>query len=614
MVTLVAIVLLLGFVALFLFALHRERSLALLVSDLRISEQTFRRMVEQSLDAIIMVDAKSNVTYWNPAATQMFGYAPAEIIGRSVHEVLAAERHRERAVAGFNRFQATGEGEFLGKTYEVAALRKDGTEFPIELSLSPMLSGNVRNAIGIARDITERKVAQRELLKLARTDALTELPNRTTFVERLDLAFAACRRGAVPFALLFLDLDLFKEVNDTLGHHVGDTLLKQVAERLVHRMRKTDVVARFGGDEFAILQPDAVEISETASLATQLRAALTQPYDIEGNQLRITASVGIAFYTPDVSDAASVLEQADRALYLAKQEGKNRFRFYSSELDRLAHEGLSLSEELKAAIANDELELQYQPQVDVATGVIVGVEALVRWNHPTRGELKADQFIPAAERSGVIVPLGEWVLNSACRQYRRWRDEGVAPPTVAVNLSGAQMKLRSDFSASVAAALRKWGLAPGDLEFEVSEAVLAASSGWHPDPLRQLRDLGVGLTIDDFGSDYTSIGRVKAYGVKRFKIAPQFVNTMASDPTNAAVVRTMISLANQLGIELIAKNIETEAQEHFLLSIAESPEAQGYYYSQPLTSGAMTALLRSHSPDAGETRIVLSAPATLSAT
>jgi len=1039
MVTLAAIVLLVGFASLYLLALRRARSLALLVSDLRTSERTFRRIGEQSLDAIIMIDANSNVTYWNPAAIQMFGYTAAEIIGRSVHKLLAAERYRERAVAGFDRFQATGEGEFLGKVYEVAALRKDGTEFPIELALSAMPSGNVRNALGIARDITERKLAagqlnrrdlilesitrialelmsttaidtamprllgmigeavgadrvivlenntkpdgtllvrmhsawispeytapfqpfdlaknpevaavmgdlfrtvhrgaafmglartipgaagvflrslnvrsillapipseegiwgylgfedfhterewesaagegvrvlgeiigaalgrvryieeladakrivessstvlfrlegmvpmpmtyvsenvavwgykpaqftdspgfyeslihpddrartnewrvrvatgrmstsslevrfrvadgsyrwfddrisvvrddsgapraiegvlfditerktveeklnfsntlltaasenspdgilvvdidgkvfstnerflamwklpalagteddntllhavtaqlidpagfvekikyiyehpdedvhdeielvdervfsrhssplrdsaggylgriwffsditderrtQRELVKLARTDALTEIPNRATFVEHLDLAFAACRRGAVPFALLFLDLDLFKDVNDTLGHRVGDILLKQVAERLLGRLRKTDVVARFGGDEFAILQPDAVDISAAASLATEIRDALTQPYNIEGNQFRITASIGIAFYTPEVPDAAGVLEQADRALYLAKQEGKNRFRFYSLELDRLAHEVLSLSEELKSAIAHDELELHYQPQVDVATGVIVGVEALVRWNHPTRGELKAELFIPAAERSGAIVPLGKWVLNSACRQYRRWRDEGVAPPTIAVNLSGAQLKLSSDFPGDVAAALRKWGLASGDLEFEVSEAVLAASSSWHPDALQQLRDLGVGLTIDDFGSDYTSIGKVQAYGVKRFKIAPQFIDTMASDPANAAVVRTMIGLANQLGIELIAKNVETETQERFLLSITEAPEAQGHFYSKPLTADAMTALLRRHSPAVGDSRNVLSSP------
>ena len=554
--------------------------------------------IESTPDGILVVDMEGRVLSLNQRFLEMWKIPPHLADAKLEYELLKEAVPTVKDPQGF--------AARVRHVYE-----RPGERFSDEIDF---LDGRVfeRNSAGLHdpanrqlgriwffRDVTERKRTERELEKLARTDALTELANRATFAERMDLAFAASRRGAVPFALLFLDIDCFKDVNDTRGHHVGDLLLRQAAGRMVGALRKTDLVARFGGDEFAILQTDAADISAAAALAAEIRAVLTEPFEIDGNQLRITASVGIAFYTQEVSDAAEILEQADRALYLAKQEGKNRFRFYSLELDRQAHEGMSLSGDLEAAIANHELELRYQPQVAVATGTIVGVEALVRWHHPTRDELKPGSFIPAAERTGVIVPLGQWVLESACRQYRQWRDEGVAPPAVALNLSGAQLKLRRDFPRDVAAMLKKWGLSPRDLEFEVSEAVLAASSDWQPDTLRQLRDLGVGLTIDDFGCDYTVIGRVRAYGVKRFKIAPQFIGSMASDPASAAVVRTMISLADQLGVELIAKHVETERQERFLLSITESAEAQGYFYSEPLSPDAMTALLRRKHSSAG---------------
>ena len=442
------------------------------------------------------------------------------------------------------------------------------------------------------RDITERKRDEREMARLARTDPLTGLANRITFLERLGLALAAARRGDTAFAVLYVDLDNFKDVNDSLGHSTGDMLLKTAARRMAGLLRETDLVARFGGDEFAVLQTDVVDPSTAGTLAAKLRAVLAEPFTIGANVLRVTATIGIALYAPGVANPAEILAQADRALYRAKEEGRDRYRFHSQELDTIVHERVTMAEELRAGIERNELELYYQPQVAVATGKIVGVEALVRWNHPRRGLLKPGAFLPAAERTGAIVPLGAWVLDRACQQFRLWRDQGVEPPLVAVNLSGSQLKLGLDFCVYVQMTLAKWGLSPHDLEFDVPEAVLADAYGANPDVLQELRDLGVRLAIDDFGAEYTSLGRIKAYHVERLKIAPFFISSMTSNDADAGSVRLMIHLASKLGIDIVAKSVETQEQQAFLLSTGEAANAQGFYYSRPLPAAQATDFLR----------------------
>ena len=442
------------------------------------------------------------------------------------------------------------------------------------------------------RDITERKRDEREMARLARTDALTGLANRPTFLDRLGLAFAASRRGDTPFAVHYVDLDNFKDVNDSLGHHTGDVLLKTVSQRMASTVRENDLVSRFGGDEFSILQSDVTDPSTAGTLAAKIRALLAEPYTIDGNVLRVTATIGIALYAPEVENAAEILAQADRALYRAKEEGRDRYRFHSQELDAVVHERVSIAEELRAGIDRDELELYYQPQVTVATGEIVGVEALVRWNHPRLGQLTPGAFLPAAERTGVIVALGAWVLDRACRQFRQWRDQGIAPPVISVNLSGSQLKLGRDFYHDVQKTLLKWGLEPRDLEFDVPEEVLSDAFGANPDVLQKLHELGVRIAIDDFGAEYTSIGRLKAYQIKRLKIAPQLIKSMTFDPADAGAVRLMLHLASQLGIEIIAKSVETEEQQAFLLSTAEGANAQGFFYSRPLPAEQATEFLR----------------------
>jgi len=458
------------------------------------------------------------------------------------------------------------------------------------------------------RDVTERKQNEREMARLARTDPLTGLANRTAFLDRLSLTLAAARRGNIPFAVLYVDLDNFKDVNDSLGHPAGDALLKTAAQRMAGAVREADLVARFGGDEFSVLQTDVADPSTAGTLAAKLRTVLAEPITIDGSVLRVTASIGIALYSPEVATASEILAQADRALYSAKEEGRDRYRFHSEELDALVHERVNLAEELRAGIDRNELELYYQPQVTVATGRIVGVEALIRWNHPRLGQLKPGAFLPAAERTGVIVRLGTWVLDQACRQFRQWRDLGLGPPLIAVNVSVSQLRVGLDFCRQVETVLAKWGLSPSDLEFDVPEAALSDAYRTNPDVLQRLRDMGVRLAIDDFGAEFTSMGRVKAYHVERLKIAPYFINSMTSNDAEAGSVRLMFHLASKLGVEIVAKSVETEEQQAFLLSAVASANAQGFYYSKPLAAGQATDFLRlkqKESHPAGETAQLL---------
>jgi diguanylate cyclase (GGDEF)-like protein len=436
---------------------------------------------------------------------------------------------------------------------------------------------------------SERHARRVEILAL--TDTLTGLANRRAFLDRLTVAFAASRRSTSPFAVLFLDLDDFKDVNDTLGHAIGDALLREVAERLRNTARSTDLVARFGGDEFAILQADTSDPVAAATLATRVGACLAAPFGIEGHEVRITASIGISPYSADVAVPAAMMMQADLALYRAKGDGRNCFRFHTGELDQEVHLRVTLAEELRVAIGGTELEVYYQPLVEINSGRIVGLEALVRWNHPTRGLIMPSIFIPIAERTGTIVPLGHWVFEEGCRQLKRWRDQGIAPKLLAVNVSGVQLKRASDLALEIAASLARWDIEPSTIEVELTETVLMEITQKHGDTLERLRQLGVRIAIDDFGTGYSSLKYLTIYPVNRVKLAQELIFRVITDSRSATVVRAAIRLAQELGIEVIAEGVETEAQADFLLA-AGCPYAQGYYFSRPVNAKRATELLR----------------------
>ena len=481
-----------------------------------------------------------------------------------------------------------------GASIEFRLITGDGALRWVENRYVPVRDkeGRLIEVEGIIIDIAERKAAEERITLLARTDGLTGLANRSAFTERLSQAFAAAQRGALSFAILYLDLDRFKPVNDSYGHPVGDLLLQQVAQRLKNCTRESDLVARLGGDEFAILQGEMREPANAGVLAAKIQTALALPYLVNGHHINISVSIGISPYVPGSAGADAMLVQADLALYRSKDEGRNQYHFHSDDLDQEVLDRVTLAGEIKRAIDRHEFELQYQPQVELSSQNIVGMEALVRWNHPTRGLLPPGLFIPIAEKTGTIVPLGRWVLDQACRQMSLWRHEGLTLPLIAVNLSLFQLKNGQELVRNVTETIAKWGLTPSDLEFDVTEATLAQLTWSQNEVLPQLRQLGVKIAIDDFGSEYSSFDYVRAYRVNHLKIAQSFINRSTSDPQSAATIRAIVNFARDIGIGVIAQGVETEQQRDLLTSTDTMTQAQGFHFSKAVGADRAGELLR----------------------
>ena len=429
---------------------------------------------------------------------------------------------------------------------------------------------------------------------LAQRDALTSLANRRAFMERLEATFAAYERRGAPFAVLCLDIDHFKDVNDTLGHVAGDALLRETADRLVEAVRVTDVVARLGGDEFAILQTNVRDLAAAGTLAAKIGELLRAPFAINGNELHVSCSIGISRYTPEVASPDAMMIQADLALYRAKEDGRNCFRFHSTDLDHEVKQRVVLADEMRGAVARNELELLYQPEVELRTGRILGLEALLRWNHPKRGQISPSIFIPIAERSGQIQALTRWVLDAACQQLRAWQDIGLTPDFLGVNFSALHFKGSAEVDREIGACLEKWRIAPSTIEIELTESVLMEVTQQHNDRFERLRQLGVRIAIDDFGTGYSSLSYLANYPINRVKIAQELVFAVDTEPRSAAVVRAAIRLAHELGIDFIAEGVENEGQARFLLA-SGCEHGQGYYFSRPVNAKRATELLRSGS-------------------
>jgi diguanylate cyclase (GGDEF)-like protein/PAS domain S-box-containing protein len=561
------------------------------LSELRRSEERFRAVTEAAQDAIVLTDAQGTVRYWNRAAERILGYTAGEVLGTSLYERLLGGPMRGRLEGGLDALAAAGAHGGAAGTVQLTAVRKDGVGIPIELSVATMELGAERHAVGILRDITERKQAEARILEMARVDSLTGLANRRVFAEAIKQAIGRANRGGRAFAVLYLDLDQFKDVNDTLGHPVGDLLLRAVADRLRACIRDTDTVARFGGDEFAVLQTDLHDQKDAGVLASTLIEILGRPYLISGNELRSGASIGVTLYGPDGEDAEALLSHADIALYRAKSEGRGTCRFFTEAMGSDVRTRVALAAQLREAIDGGQLFLMFQPQVHVRTGRIVGVEALVRWAHPTRGVVQPAEFIPAAERTGLVVPLGRWVIGEACRQARAWLDEGVGPDVIAVNLSAVQLKAPLALERDIADALAESRLPPERLEIELTETAVMDSSREHSDVLRRLRSSRVRLALDDFGTGYSSLEYLHRFPVDRIKIAQSFVLGLGTVAGDAAIVKAALGLARELGLSVIAEGVETERQLRLLREWG-CLEVQGYYFAPPLSADAMGALLR----------------------
>ena len=531
------------------------------------------------------------LTYISPNI-QKFGHDAAELVAASNWaELLVAPDDRtkfgEAMTKAIQKDANGGSTEFRLRT-------GDGTLRWVENRYSPVRDklGRLKEIEGIIIDITERKIAEEKIAQLARSDGLTALANRTTFVDRLRQSFAASRRGVNPFAVLYLDIDHFKDVNDTLGHPIGDLLLTELAERLRTNTRENDVVARLGGDEFAVLQMDLSDPTRAGELAGKLLVALSAPYMLGGNHVHITVSIGIAPYTAETAGPDVLLSQADLALYRAKDQGRNQYRFHSSDLDDHVLARVTLTAELRQALEKNQLELYYQPQVDVQAGTIVGVEALVRWRHPIRGVLTPGDFFPLVEQTGTFMALGHWVFDHACAQMRVWRDAGIAPPLITINLSLLQLRNTRELVEDVTSTLAKHGLGATDIEFDVTEATLAQLKWTGNDVLGQLHRLGAQIAIDDFGTEYSSFDYFKSYNVSHLKIARALIAKALTDPERAELIRVMIALARELGIGIMAEGVETAEQRELLISTGTPTKAQGFYFSEPVVAKRATELLR----------------------
>lgn len=559
------------------YAIARKRT----DDALRAAKDYAENLIDSSLDMIISVDVNRNIVEFNRAAEQVFGYTKAEVLGNPI-DLLYADTSEGRQL-----HKNTQDGGFTG---EVANKKKNGEIFYSYVSASVMrdATGAPVGVMGISRDITERKRAEEIIVRQAYHDALTNLANRRLFMDRLTQALTRVQWHKRLVSVLFLDLDHFKSINDALGHSVGDLLLQAVAERLTTCVRQGDTVARLGGDEFAIALADVARTSDIPKVAQKIIDTLSRPYVLEGRELFITTSIGVCIYPDDAQDAETLVKNADVAMYRAKKHGRNNYQHYSPDMNAQAFERLAIETSLRHALEREEFFLEYQPQVDIETGRIIGYEALVRWQHPDLGVMPPGKFIPLAEESGLIVPIGEWVLRSACAQNKAWQAAGFPPIRVAVNVSPRQLRHESLLGA-VGRALRETGLHPNWLELELTESIMQDAD----EAIRllsQLQAIGVQIAIDDFGTGYSSLNHLKRYPIHKLKIDQSFVRDVTHDPHDRAIVTAIIALAHSLNLKAIAEGVETEEQLAYLRSL-KCDEAQGYFLGRPMPAQNATKLL-----------------------
>jgi diguanylate cyclase (GGDEF)-like protein/PAS domain S-box-containing protein len=553
-------------------------------------DDRFRTIFDAVNDGIFISDpATGQFIEINEQCCRMFGYPRAELIGRDVDALSSGVHPHTRDMAiELNGKARSGEPQI----FEWLCKTKDGALFWTEISLRFMQFGSTPAMVGIVRNIAERKRMDAQIIYMAQHDLLTGLANRSMFTSALDLAIAHSLRTGKSFAVLYLDLDHFKDVNDTRGHLTGDRLLRLVAERLHAVVRLNENVSRFGGDEFAILLGDLHDPAEIGAVASRLIRSISKPFSIDGNDIHISASIGVAVYGKNACDAETLLSQADIALYRAKAEGRQTYRFFSDEMNEEVRSRVTLTDELRVAIPDGQLFLVYQPQVSAKDGRIVGVEALVRWRHPVRGILAPGCFLPVAESSGLIGALGEWVLREACRQGRQWIDAGIGPGTIAVNLSTAQFKAPLELERIVFAALAETQLPIHVLELEITENTLIGLSSQHEEVIERLRRAGVRFSLDDFGTGYSSLSYLRRFSVDRIKIAQEFIAELATSTEAASIVKLILGLSRDFGSRVIAEGVETSEQLG-LLQDWNCPEVQGFYFAPPMSAAAIAPLLSS---------------------
>jgi len=554
----------------------------------------FSLAVEHSSSMVIVTDTHGMIEYCNPAFCAVTGYEKAEVLGKKTSILRSGYSPLETYQELWQRISSgqPWHGEFIDR-------KKNGEAYWCLEYIAPIKdeAGGIINYVAVSHDISELKNSQETIKRLAFYDPLTALPNRTLFNERIGQTLLRAKRNNALFALMYVDLDRFKNINDTLGHFVGDKLLILVGQRLRKQLREEDVVARLGGDEFAIVLSDLYQVEAIAKVADAISKAMNQPFKVDGFELFSTASIGISVYPLDHCEIDQLTRMADTALYSAKDKGRNKFEFYSELSNHLSLERLTLEMDLRYAAQRGELMVYYQPKFDLVHERIVGLEALLRWNHPRYSFIPPVQFIPVAEETGLIIQLGEWVMREVCQQIKVWEAVGIRWP-VAINLSARQLRETHLFE-HLDAILVETGVDPGQLEFEITESMIMGNPEKALSILHALKDRGIGLSIDDFGTGYSSLSYLKRFPVDTLKIDMSFVHDITTNKDSASIVKAVISLAHSLGLKVIAEGVEGREQADYLKS-KECDEVQGYFYGEPLPAKDLVARFSPPEAEAAE--------------
>jgi diguanylate cyclase (GGDEF)-like protein/PAS domain S-box-containing protein len=535
-------------------------------------------------DAVLATDAKGRISYMNKVAEVMTGWTSSEAVGKPLTKVFHIIDGESRGLAANPADIVINEDRIIELSANCVLIRKDGSECFIEDSAAPIhdREGLVTGAVIVFHDVSVSRAMASKMTHMAQHDTLTGLPNRIMLTERLTQAMGLAQRHNKQLGIMYLDLDLFKHVNDSLGHKIGDLLLQSVAKRLVSCVRTTDTVCRQGGDEFVILLVNMEDSQDAARIAESLLGAFASPHSIQGHLLYITLSIGISIFPDDSTTVDAVMQNADVAMYHAKKNGRNNFQFFKDEMNQRAVRRLFVINGLRRAIKKQEFELYYQPKFNLASGQISGMEALIRWNDPKLGLVYPQQFIEIAEVSGLIVPLGQWIIIEACRQVQQWQDAGLAVVPVSVNVSAVEFR-HDSFLSGVALALKKSGLNPAFLELELTESVLMSDAESSVEVLDALKQMGISLAIDDFGTGYSSLSYLKRFPINTLKIDQTFVRDVTTDVDDATIVSAVIGMGKNLNQKVIAEGVETAQQLAFLKN-RNCDEGQGYLFSYPLTA------------------------------
>ncbi|RSZ59455.1 EAL domain-containing protein [Massilia atriviolacea] len=584
----------------------QQRSLAhdneRIASQLENSEKLYRYLVDSSPDIIYTLNHEGRFTFVNDRAFQLLGFTREDLIGQH-YTILVHDEDLERARYAFNERRvderASRNVELRLKCHARAGQDREFNTTLMTISLNSMGMHVPDNDVkklefygtyGVARDITDRKRAEEVISYQAYHDILTDLPNRMLFKDRLGLAIIQAKRKLTELAVMFIDLDRFKLVNDTLGHVKGDELLQQVALRLKQCLREGDTLARQGGDEFTIVLPELAGRGEAQAIAEKFLACLHLPFDLDGHQVHISASIGIAIYPGDGESIDELLRHADIAMYQVKALGKNGHSFYHNSMLDVSHQKIALEQSLRKALEQNELEMYYQPQIDVITGRIIGAEGLMRWNHPQRGLLTANEFLPFAEDNGLMLPISDWMLGALCRDMLVWNENGGEAIRLSLNLSPQYLD-RGDFFEKMRGALLRYGISPAQIEVEITENICIRNPQYAIEQLNKLCQLGVSVAIDDFGTGYSSLSYLHRFPIHTIKIDQSFVKEIHDEQGHYPVILAIISIARGLGLHLIAEGVETEVQARYLKSNG-CLTMQGYLFHHPVSLGRFLDVLQ----------------------